>query len=403
MSGSRISVAEAEQILSERVPTWPAERVSLIDAADAVLREDIRTDRPLPPFDRVTMDGIAVWAASGTRTFRVEATQYAGQPPVTLQNPGGGCIQVMTGAVLPVGSDCVIPYEEIELGEEVAVLHAEAEVGPYRNVHRLGTDRARDEIVLRTGTILRGPHQAILASVGRAEVLVGRRPRTTVISSGDELVEPGGTVLPHQIRRSNSYGLAAMLHRAGVPDIRMEHLHDDPESMTARLRGILDTSDLVVLSGGVSAGRRDHVPAVLGALGVETHFHRVRQRPGGPFWFGTRPGGPVVFALPGNPVSALTGCRRYVMPHVLRAMGAEAAPAHTVVVGEEIAFAPPLVYLPPVRLKRHGDGGWTAVRVAYHGSGDLSSLAESSGFVELAAERERFPAGSVVPYYAWDH
>jgi molybdopterin molybdotransferase len=209
--------------------------------------------------------------------------------------------------------------------------------------------------------------------------------------------------LPHQIRRSNSYGLAAMLRRAGVRELALEHLPDETVSMTRQLEGVLADADLVVLSGGVSAGRRDHVPAVLNGLGVQTHFHRVRQRPGGPFWFGTHPDGPVVFALPGNPVSALTSCRRYVIPQVLRAMGAAPEAPEMVVLGEDIVFAPPLVYFPPVRREPDGEGGDWVVQVPYHGSGDLSSLAESTGFVELEEGQERFSNGARVAYYAWDH
>jgi len=390
--------ADADGVIAARLTPLPAEPCALERAAGRVLREAVSADLDQPPFDRVAMDGIAFAHAAlerGTRTFTIEGIVAAGAPPAALAAPDG-CLEVMTGAVLPPGTDTVVPVEDLEVRDGRATLGSGARPAPFGNVHRRGSDARAGARLLDPGARLRGPELAIAASAGSTLLLVSREPRIAVISTGDELVPPGSRPAAWQVRRSNAYGVAATLRARGYTELADAHVGDDPVAIRAVLDAHLASHDVLVLSGGVSAGRFDHVPAVLAELGVEKAFHKIAQRPGKPFWFGTRADGRAVFALPGNPVSTLVCLVRYVLPALERLTGATArgpefAPLAT---GWESKHA--LTAFLPV--DRQGDG--TLKPHPTHGSGDFLALAGTTGFVELAPGR-RWEPGSPAPLYTW--
>ncbi len=226
------------------------------------LRQDIYAERDNPPFDRVCMDGIALRSAAlsrGLRTYALEATQQAGAPALTLSNPDGA-IEVMTGAILPLGTDCVIPVEEYDLADKLVSLKSEAVGKPDRNVQRRGSDGRPGAPMLRAGTRLGAPEIAVIASAGLAAVSVSRHPRIMVVSTGDELIEPGQPIAPHQVRRSNAYAIAASLRGHGFEQVKNDHLLDNEQMLRERLAEHLAQSDTVILSGGVSKGKYDFVP-----------------------------------------------------------------------------------------------------------------------------------------------
>ncbi|GAA3979334.1 molybdopterin molybdotransferase MoeA [Hymenobacter antarcticus] len=404
-----LTVAEAvARVLATARPLAP-ETVALPHANGRVLAETLVADRDFPPFNRVAMDGIAVvhaaWAGGQTE-FAIEHTQYAGAPAQALQNPHNA-IEVMTGAVLPPGTDAVIRYEDILLADNRATIQIPSPEAPGVNIHRQAADRRRGDALLRPGTRLGPAELAIAATVGAAEMMVSRAPRVAVVSTGDELVGINQMPLAHQIRRSNAYALQALFAQAGA-DVSLFHLPDDREELRTGLTNILAAGfDAVVLSGAVSKGRADHLPGLLRELGVVEIFHEVNQRPGKPMWFGARAGGPVVFGLPGNPVSTfLTACR-YVRPW-LRAVqqpaDAEAAAAAVeapmpAVLTVEINFKPPLTHFVPVGLTVDDEGRRLATPLRVGGSGDLAGLVGATAFLELPPEVAVFPAGSVWP--AW--
>ena len=311
-----LTVAEAfARVLATARPLAP-ETVPLPRAAGRVLAEKLTADRDFPPFNRVAMDGIAVvhaaWAAGQTE-FAIEHTQYAGAPPRPLHNPQAA-VEVMTGAMLPPGTDVVIRYEDILLENNRATIQIPPPAVAGVNIHRQAADRRRGDELLVPGTRLGPAELAVAATVGAAELAVVRAMRVAIVSTGDELVGIAETPLPHQIRRSNAYALQALFTQAGA-EVSLFHLTDELAVLRQGLTNILGAGfDAVVLSGAVSKGRADHLPSLLRELGVAEIFHGVNQRPGKPMWFGARPGGPVVFGLPGNPVSTfLTACR-YVRP-----------------------------------------------------------------------------------------
>jgi molybdopterin molybdotransferase len=392
-----LTPAEASAAIDARVAPLAAEASVLSAAAGRVLREALDAERDQPPFDRVAMDGIAIAStalATGRRCFEVQGIVAAGSPPPSLSS-AEACLEVMTGAMLPPGTDTVVPVERITLEEGRATLAADCEPSPGEHVHRRGSDARAGDRALPAGTRLRGPELALAASVGRGTLKVSPHPRIAVVSTGDELIGPDLPLAPWQIRRSNAYGIAATLASRGYPVRTDLHLRDDPATIRMALAEALAAHDVMILSGGVSAGRFDHVPSVLASLGVERVFHKVAQRPGKPLWFGLAPTGTLVFALPGNPVSTLVCLVRYVLPALARLEGAAETPVlYAALAGPADTRAGLTAFIPVDR-----DGARVQLHPT-HGSGDFTSLAGTAGFVELAPSRHH-EAGEAVPFYTW--
>ena len=397
--------AEAERKIRENLPVFSSEECPLADATGRVLHRDLRGDRDLPPYDRVTMDGYAVRAAAlaaGQRTFRVEATQAAGMRPFQLGPAADACIEVMTGAVLPEGADSVIPYEDTESANgRMTVRPAVPAVKSGQAVHRRGSDHRLGGVIVRAGTRITGREVAVAAAIGATRLTVSRVPKIAVVSTGDELVEVGDPVAPHQIRRSNDHALRAALIMAGYPRVERFHLHDMRHEIEHMLWHIIAEFDVVLITGGVSKGKFDFLPDELAAQGVEKIFHGVAQRPGKPFWFGVNPDGKPVFALPGNPVSAYTCLHRYVLPALAQASGQPPAAPVTVALAAPVTFRSKLAYLLPVRLASGAGAERLALPDPSNTSGDFAGLVGTDGFVELPADQTDFPLGFVAPFRAW--
>lgn len=376
--------------------------MGLADAAGRILRQQVMAERDNPPFDRVCMDGVAISSAAfaaGTRRFRIAGTQAAGAVPLRLQAPDSA-IEVMTGAVMPAGTDSIVPVEEYDVADGHLTLKDEATGEAWRNVQRRGSDSSPGVPMLTEGMRLGAAEVATVASAGLPEVLVSRLPRVMVISTGDELVEPGEPIADHQIRRSNAYAVVAALRLHGFSATRDEHLRDDAALMQHRIGEMLGSHDVLVLSGGVSKGKFDFVPGALKALGVTESFYQVAQRPGRPMWFGVGPAGQLVFGLPGNPVSTLVCLVRYVLPALRAMMGERTAPPGRVVMDSEMAGRK-LTYFMPVALQP-GAGQPALARARQpQGSGDFLALAGTDGFVELAPRPEGYPAGFTADFYPW--
>ena len=399
-----ITTAEAQAAIAAAMTSFPSEDVVLASASGRVLHEAICAERDQPPFDRVTMDGIAVRydaLAAGKRHFNVIATQHAGDPVTTLANDTD-CIEVMTGAVMPQGADCVIPVERIQVASGTATIERDYAAERNQFIHRQGSDHGQGFEVLRAGQQIEPPDIAIIASCGREQVSVAALPSIRVISTGNELIPAGEPIADHQIRMSNGPALVAMLAEQGFTESAHDHIADDPETLSQRISDHLGDAQVLILSGGVSMGKADFVPQVLADLGVAIVFHRISQRPGKPMWFGTGPQGQLVFALPGNPVSSLVCCRQYVLPALFAASGRDSAAVQTAVLAEAVTFAPQLTCFLPVRLDASRDGNVKATPVPTNTSGDFSALRGTDGYVELALEQSEFPAGTVVPLHRWD-
>jgi molybdopterin molybdotransferase len=401
-AGTLITPRLAEEAIISRLTCLPIESLPLAQCVGGTLRENIYAERDQPPFDRVSMDGIAVDSDAlrrGLRRFRIQATQAAGAPALKLARYEA--IEVMTGAVLPVASDCVIPVEQYDVADGFATLKTSVVPVPYHNVHRRGSDGRQGALLLKSGTLLRAPEIAVAASAGMARVRVSSQPAIMIVSTGDELIEPGDPITEYQIRRSNAYAVAATLRRRGFGRVADDHVPDDEALLRECLSLHLTTHEVVILSGGVSMGKFDLVPRVLGQLGVAEVFHNIAQRPGKPMWFGIGPHGQSVFGLPGNPVSTLVCLIRYVIPAIAEAMGTQRIIPERMALAAPVTFQPPLTYFLPVCIE-YDDWGrpWANPRPP-NGSGDFLSLAGTDGFVELPPGPNTYAKGFVTGMYRW--
>jgi molybdopterin molybdotransferase len=392
----------AEAQIRARMTPLATESLPLRQCVGATLREDIHAERDNPPFDRVAMDGIAVSSESlrrGSTRFRIQATQSAGSPALKL-DAGDNAIEVMTGAIMPLAADSVIPFEQYQVGEGVATLSAAAKMTPFRHVHRRGSDGRAGALVLAAGTLLRSPEIAVAASAGMARLQVSRQPSFMIVSTGDELIEPGEPIAEHQVRRSNAYGVMAALRARGFARIGDDHLADDVSLLHERLQLHLATHDVLILSGGVSMGKFDLVPKALKTLGVEQVFHKVAQRPGKPLWFGMGPAGQAVFGLPGNPVSTLICLLRYVIPALTTAMRTTPALPERVALAAAVSFDLALTYFLPVAIEHDPSGTPWAKPRPTNGSGDFVSLTGTDGFLELPPG-PAYAKADVARLYRW--
>jgi molybdopterin molybdotransferase len=397
-----LTTAEALDRILAAMPPFPVASVDIASAAGRILRQPVVAERDQPPFDRVMMDGVAIAHgdfARGRRSFPIQGTQMAGQPPMRLED--GGCIEIMTGASLPSGSDTIIPVERISVNDGIATLEEGYSAVQRQFIHPQSSDHAAGAQLLAPGKTISAADVAIIASAGLPAIEVSRQPDIRIISTGDELVAAGEPIAPHQVRLSNGPAIRALLASHGYGDCRHDHLVDEPAILEDRIAAHLRAADVLVLSGGVSMGKADHVPEVLAALGVEIVFHKVSQRPGKPMWFGMAPGDKAVFALPGNPVSALVCCRQYVIPALGAAAQAQDSPPEFAALASDVTFEPELTCFQPVRLVSNAAAQLLAIPVNTNTSGDFAALSDTDGYVELAREQCRFPSGTPVRLIRW--
>jgi molybdopterin molybdotransferase len=424
MPGGLIAVDEARARVLAAVRPLPAENVALGDALGRVLAEDVPSAEDLPPFDSSAMDGFAV-ATTQPGELEVVGESRAGAPadrPVEQ----GQAIAISTGAVVPEGAVAVVPVERTrQAGDRVEV----ESVSQGANIRRAGEDVRAGQVVLDAGTEIGPAEVAMLASMGRAEVRCGGVPRVAVVVTGDELVEAGEPLHAGQIRNSNGPALAALAAAAGARVVGTSRAGDDFEATVAALRDALDAADVVCVSGGVSVGEHDHVKPALAELGAVEVFWGVALKPGKPTWFGvgrhprggesgpgrSTPGGgsdpgrrPLVYGLPGNPVSAMVTFQLFVHPALRALAGADPARARVRArLGAPIRLSPKREQAVRCRL-RATDDGWHAEPTGPQGSHQISSMLGAdalaivpAGAGELASgeivHAERLPRGTVQP------
>jgi len=394
-----LSVAEAQQIVLAHTRPLPPALVPLTPAAlGLVLAEDVASDLDMPPFDKAMMDGFAVRAADvpeGRAVLTVVEEVLAGQTP-RMAVGAGQCARIMTGAAMPAGADAVVMVEQTRAleGDRVEVRDRPIQAG--QNVLPRGREMRRGQTVLAAGAVLRPQEFGLLAAVGRTAARVVPAPAVAVLSTGDELVEPDRVPGPGQIRNSNGPMLAAQVCRAGAVPCFLGVAPDRLETLRSLVAEGL-RSPVLVLSGGVSVGKRDLVPEVLANLGVRPHFHKVAMKPGKPVFFGSREAN-LVFGLPGNPVSALVCFELFVRPALRRLRGhAEAAPPVVqAALAEDFRYTADRPTYHPARLE-DGTHGWAVRPVPWFGSADLRALAQANAFVVLPAGDHRHRAGERFP------
>lgn len=392
-----IPYEKALSILEEHKGNFSTENRNLEDCIGAYLAEDLIADRDFPPFDRVTMDGIAIAYETfekGQRKFTIEATAAAGTPQQSLQN-SLNCIEVMTGAIMPNGVNTVIRYEDLTIEDNQATINLDI-LNHKQNVHFKGIDIAQGSIIVKQGEKLSSAEINIAAAVGKASLLVKKMPKVVIFSTGDELVPVHETPKLHQIRRSNIYGIQATLKEWGILS-ELQHLADDKEEMLRTISRLLKEYDLFIFTGGVSKGKFDYLPDVLEELQVKKHFHKIQQRPGKPFWFGSNTNGKKIFALPGNPVSSFVCVYMYLQFWLHKSLGIVSETLY-VQLKNDVEFKPDLVYFLEATLESKPDGKLVAEAIKGNGSGDFANLVKTDGFLILPQNKSQFFANEVYPF-----
>ncbi len=391
-----INIQQATEIVLDKAKPFPTEQIPLEQATGRILKENLKADRDLPPYNRVTMDGIAIQYAAyakGQRSFPIEKTQPAGSPQSTLDNPNS-CIEIMTGAVLPNNTDTIIRYEDFEVKDKIATIQIDT-VQDGQNVHNKGEDRKANTVVVPVNTQLVAPEIGLAAATGKTHLIVAQLPKVVIVSTGDELVKVSDTPKPYQVRQSNSYMLTALLSKYKVQASQL-HILDDAEGTYNALAKCIEEYDVIVLSGGVSKGKFDYVPVALERLGVQKFFHRVKQRPGKPFWFGQKED-TTIFALPGNPVSAFMCANRYLVPWMRKGFGLDPLDYQYAILDANFEFKPDLQYFLQVKLTSNPQGQLIATPYVGRGSGDFANLVRADAFMELPQQKSEFKKGEVYP------
>jgi molybdopterin molybdotransferase len=388
-----ITVDRAREAILAQLGPLPPRAVALQEALGCTLAEDVVAQEPFPPFSNSAMDGYAVraedLAGEGNTTLRVVGELAAGSSPSRGVGPGQ-CIRIMTGAPLPSGADAVVMVEHsVRLGDAVEL---QGPVRPAQHVRREGEDITRGQRVLRRGDLLGAGAIGLLAGLGHGSVVVFPKPVVAILSTGDELLEPGQALAPGKIRDSNGPCLAALVTEAGAVPLPMGIARDREDELRAKIRGCL-RADVVVTTGGVSVGDFDLVKKVLAELG-EMLFWKVGQRPGKPLAFGMI-GGKPLFGLPGNPGAAMVSFENFVRPTIgrLAKRPRPQRPSVDVVLGEAIETRAGFRSYLGVTLAREG-GSLVAREAGLRSSGALWGMARADALLELPEEPCRFEVGS---------
>jgi len=406
-----ISVQEAKQIILQNSQDYKIEEIPFMQSVGRVLKEDIVADRDFPPFNRVAMDGIAInysFFKNGQRAFKVEGIQPAGSKQLTMQN-SENCIEVMTGAVLPNNCDTVIRYEDVTIKNGIATINVET-INDCQNIHTKGKDKKQGTVLIHKNTFISPAEIGVIATVGKSTIKVAKQPKVMIISTGDELVDVNENPLDYQIRKSNVYTLVSLLNKLHI-NSDTAHIADNKEALKEKINTHLKEYDVLLFSGAVSKGKFDFLPEVLNELGVEKLFHKVTQRPGKPFWMGriaslgtsqqnvyqnSNNKKTLVFAFPGNPVSTFVNCMVYFYPWYYKSIGVKEKKQNAIL-SEDVNFKPNLTYFLQVKLS-YRFGHLIATPIKGNGSGDLVSLVEADGFIELPkTEETEFKSGAVFP------
>ena len=401
-----ISVAAALQAVLNTTQEFGVEQIPFLKSGGRVLKEAIYADRDFPPFHRVSMDGISIDYTAfkkGQRSFRIAGTQAAGSARLVLQDPKN-CLEVMTGSVLPDNTNTVIRYEDITIKNGIAIVHVDS-LQKGQNIHEKGKDRKVGDLLIAKNTKIAAAEIGVLATVGKSFVNVAKQPKIMIVSTGDELVDVGKIPQEHQIRRSNVFTLVSLLEKFNIAS-ETTHLTDDKPILKSKIKTYLQEYDVLLFSGAVSKGKFDFLPEVFDELGVEKLFHKVAQRPGKPFWFGStknrdlvakQPNNKctIVFGFPGNPISTFVNCLAYFYPWYYNSVGMKVE-QETAILSSAISFKPDLTYFLQVKLSTRF-GHLVATPVLGNGSGDLASMIHADAFIQLPQGQTVFEKGAVFP------
>ena len=389
-----ISAEQALQTILNSTQDFGVEEIPFIKSVGRILKEKIKADRDFPPFNRVSMDGIAIdynQFKNGKRSFKIDGIQAAGSEQISLNN-SANCIEVMTGAVLPNNTNSVIRYEDLSIENGIATINVDS-INDAQNIHSKGKDRNVGDLLIKQNTKISAAEIGVLATVGKSFVKVAKQPKVMIVSTGDELVGVDEIPLEHQIRRSNVFTLVSLLEKLNISS-ETAHITDDKPVLKEKIERYLQEYDVLLFSGAVSKGKYDFLPEVFEELKVEKLFHKVTQRPGKPFFYG-KTNDCNVFGFPGNPISTFVNCLVYFYPWYYKSVGLEVE-EETAILSADVIFKPSLTYFLQVKLN-YRFGHLIATPITGNGSGDLASLVNTDAFIQLPNDKTEFKKGEVFP------
>jgi len=368
-----INPNEALNLIQGLMVPRKVQKIAIQDALGLILAEDLRADRDFPPFNRAMMDGIAI-NNTALKKWLIEDIAFAGEPQKHLHN-SDAAIEIMTGAPVPLECHSIIKIEEIVFvdiaGEKWAEYIGKDLLNPGQFVHAQASDCKQNDLILSSGTKIGPVEIAIAATIGKSELNVFMRPDIAIFSTGDEIVAIDKRPEAHQIRSSNSAMLEATWRSHGFSPT-VAHFKDEKLVVEQSLESALESHEILLLSGGVSAGKKDFIPEVLEKLGFKPLFHKIAQKPGKPLYVGNRADGKLVFAFPGNPISTLTCLWIYFLPWML----GNRLILSTISVENLPLSNPKLDQWLPVKIK-----GEQAETLKNNGSGDLIHWKFADGLV----------------------
>ena len=398
MAPELIEIEAARQLVLERAAPLELEEVPLAEALGRVLASDVESSDSVPGFVNSAMDGFALLAADtegaeeAPAMLRITDESRAGTPAQARLGPGEA-IRIATGAMLPDGADSVVRVEDTS--SEDSEVEVRVTVPEGANVRHAGEDIGAGEVVLRRGALLGPAELGVLAAVGRARAPCTRRPRTVVLTTGDELHDPDEVLRPGGVRNANAFTLSALAERAGAEVVGASTVRDERSATREAIERGLD-GDVLLLSGGVSVGVHDHVRSTLDEIGVEQVFWGVALRPGKPTWFGTHPSGTLVFGLPGNPVSAIVAFLLFARPAIQALLGVELARERTTaILDQDYEKRAGRAHLVRCRLEL-ADDGWHVRPTKDQGSHVLTSMLGADALAIIPTESESVSAGDRV-------
>ena len=385
-----ISPTDACTLIHDRLSVLPTEEIPRSSLCGRVLSAAILADRDYPPYDRVTMDGVALSYREGQSKYRLSKTVEAGQPEVQIEDVDTA-FRINTGGVLPAGCDTVVPVEELTFSGEYVILEAPEKIKRGQFIHRKGSDTLAGQEVLPIGTLVDSSVMLLLASLGVASASVYRAPRVALLTTGAEVVAPEARPLPHQIRQSHMTAISTALDKLGVSSLVHEHVADSRESFQCFFDTHLSEVDVIITCGAISRGTTDYLREVISSYAGAPVFHGVTQRPGKPlaFWNSPAP----IFSLPGNALSALICFHHYVQPALRKMMGDHSLSKRMVKVLGDIPAHHFVLHI-PARLE---DGG-TVRLLATSNSGDFVSMVGSQGYVTIPPDHK---SNNLVEFASW--
>lgn len=398
-----LPVDEALEIVLRNAKSLGTEEVTFHACPGRLLREDVVSDLDMPPFPRSAVDGFALRAEELSETparFDLVGEIPAGSFPDFRVEPGEAA-QIMTGAPVPDGANAVQMVEQSRTeGDQVEIL---SPVERGQNIAPRGSEVQEGDVVLRAGTRLDAAAVAVAATAGKTRLVVGRRPRASIIATGDELVHPSEVPGPGQIRNSNGFSLKAQCGRTPASTSYLGVAKDDEKSLEELIRRGLE-GDLLLLSGGVSMGRFDLVEKVLERLGVRLLFEAVALKPGKPLVFGLANEGTLVFGLPGNPVSTMVTFELFVRPAIGRLEGARrpVRPLVAAVLAHRLTNRGPRRAFLPGWVAADSEGMLHATPIPTRGSGDIVAFSKGNALLVVPEDRDAIPAGERVRFYPLD-